>query len=71
MAFGGRVMFVTIAAGYCPRDNVNKLRPAAHYLKCQNSSALGRYAVSICKHLPTWLRYYDPLKRNYLSINKL
>jgi hypothetical protein len=53
MAFGDRVMFVTIAAGYCPLDNINKLRPAAHYLKCKDSSALGRYAVSISKHLPT------------------
>lgn len=54
MTFGGRVMFVTIAAGYCPLDNVNKLRSAAHYLKCEGSSALGRYAVSISKYLPTW-----------------
>jgi hypothetical protein len=28
MVFGGRVMFVTIAAGYCLHDKVNKLRPA-------------------------------------------
>ena len=40
MTFGGRVKFVTTAAGYCQHDNVNKLRPAAHYLKCEESSTL-------------------------------
>jgi len=54
MTFGGRVIFVTIAAGCLPRDNVNKLRPTAHYLKCEDSSVLERYAVSISKHLLTW-----------------
>jgi hypothetical protein len=40
-------MLVTITAGCCPRDNVNKLRPAAHYLKYEDSSAVVRDAVSI------------------------
>ena len=53
MTFGGRVMFVTTAASYCPRDNVNMLRPTAHYLKREDPSVLGRYAVSVSKHLLT------------------